>query len=169
MSGEPCGNVSMWCRTWVDSSNNVLTSGRDWRALPLRVNGDDTRRGALLRGGDGFAGECDDTTVRCKKLPSSLCGEAVASTAAAVTTWTSHTRHTNACTHAINFAAAWTSSYKGCMWKCIHHWILQIFYGIGNTFSVHVTSVNKKKIGVKIFTSDEVTVLAWVKVKRHYF
>ena len=71
--------------TWVDMSNSSALLARVSRALPLRVNGDVVRRAALDFGDAALAGEWDDTTLRCMKLPSGLRGDGEASLLVAVT------------------------------------------------------------------------------------
>ena len=71
--------------TCVDMSNSSALFDRVNRALPLRVNGDVVRRAALDFGDAALAGEWDDTTLRCMKLPSGLRGDGDASLPVAVT------------------------------------------------------------------------------------
>jgi len=74
--------------TCVDMSNSSILSARVRRTLPLRVNGEAMRCAALDFGDAALAGEWGDTTSRCRKLPSCLCGDGEASAATAVTNGT---------------------------------------------------------------------------------
>jgi len=66
------------CLTWVDMSNSSSLSARVSRTFLLRVSGADMRRIAPELGDTALAGEWDDTTLRCIKLPSGLRGDGVA-------------------------------------------------------------------------------------------
>ena len=67
--------------TCVDISKSSRLPDRKCRAVPRRENGDGdvALRCVTFLGGDGLAGECEDATLRCRKLPIGLHGDGTAS------------------------------------------------------------------------------------------